>query len=65
MEVVYIMAPGCQKVFCYAYFCTYKSSPEKNSSEQNSSWRNIKIKYCIVWKKEKLYLLIKKEHNFY
>jgi hypothetical protein len=42
---------------------------KKSSSEQNSSWRNIKIKYCIVWKKEKekekLYLFIKKEHNFY
>jgi hypothetical protein len=52
----------------WGYKKVNKSSSEKSSSEQNSSWRNIKIKYCIVWKKEKekekLYLLIKKEHNF-
>ena len=74
------MAQGCQKVFCFTQFLyigiiwEYKKGQQvifrkKSSSEQNSSWRNIKKKYCIVWKKEKekgkLYLFIKKEHNFY
>ena len=52
---IYIMAQGCQMVFCYAnvfyigYYLgvqkrsTKSSSGKKSSSEQNSTWGNSKI----------------------
>ena len=72
MKIVYNGTRMSEGILLYKYFVHryYLGSTEKkSSSEQNSSWRYIKIKYCIVWKKEKekeqLYLFIKKEHTFY
>ena len=80
MEIVYIMASGGQKVFCYTHFLYISilwghKKVNKLSSEKKVLLSKIvpeeilKIKYCIVEKKlkekEKLNVFIKKEHNFY